>query len=369
VQTVYREFHMTFPAIRFLSVASVLSIAGCTSTPSAPSTPSTPSTSSLSQPYAVIAHWKIGGDARWDYLHIDSATQRLYVSHGNKVEILDANNGKSVGMIDGLQGVHGITIDGTGKFGYISDSAGGIVIFDTRTLAKVKTIPVPAGQGADGIVYEPLTKTVWTYNGSGGNASTTGVDTTTQQLVATIAVSPQIGKERLEAQTTDGKGHVFGNLGGVIARIDARTRQIDAQWQTGCESASGLAYDTAKDRIFQACRGQKMYVVDATSGKVLGTSQIGDRPDGAGYSAQFKLAFASTGDGFLTVVDANTPGYPTAQKLATQSGARTMDYDPKMDRVYTLAAEPDLSLPPQPSGNRQNKADTFGVIVIGRQGT
>ena len=326
-----------------------------------------PGNSQAQQPYHIIAKWKIGGDSEWDYLHIDQASQRLYVSHGAKVEVLDAKTGKIIGSIDGLKRCHGIAIDGAGKYGYISDSSG-VVIFDTSTFAKVKTIPLDFGP--DGIIYEPVTKTVWTFNGRGDNANVTAVDTAAQTLAGTIPLS----KGRLESTAVDGKGHIFGNLGGDIVRIDAKTRQIDAQWKTGGEDGSGLAYDTDGNRIFQACDGKKMFVVNAEGGKVLGSSEIGDRPDGAGYSAKYHLAFASTGDGFLTVVDANASGFPVIEKLATQSGARTMDYDPTTDRIYTISADRDPNSkmpsgpPGQPQGQGQGQSGPGGQSAPGGSG-
>ena len=357
------------------------------------------------QPYHVIAKWKIGGASSWDYVHIDSATQRLYVSHGQSVEILDAKTGKLLGTVDGLKGCHGIALDAAGKFGYISDGSG-IVIFNAATFAKVKTIPTQ--YNPDGIIFEPVTKTVWSYDGRAGGANAMAVDTATQEVVATIDTTPD---GRLEAETIDGKGHLFGNFGGVLARVDAKTKQIDARWTTGCTGGSGLAYDEVNDRIFQICRGNKMFAVDAKTGAVLGSSEIGNGPDGAGYSAKYHLAFASTSDGFVTVVDAKAPGYPVLGKIETQFGARTMDYDPTTDRIYTITAErdPNVQMPsgppgPPPQGQAQGqpggpggpggpgapggqavpggpggpggppstprpspyKPDTFSVIVIGR---
>ncbi len=297
-----------------------------------------PASLAAQQPYHVIAKWQIGGASSWDYVHIDSASQRLYVSHGQSFEILDAKTGKLLGTVDGLKGSHGVALDAAGKFGYISD-ASGIVIFDTKTFAKVKTIP--SQYNPDGIVFEPVTKTVWSYNGRTGGANAIAIDTVTQEVVATIDTP----EGRLEAQTADGKGHVFGNIGGVLARVDAKTKQIDARWTTGCTSGSGLAYDEVNDRIFQICRGNKMFAVDAKTGKVLGSSEIGEGPDGAGYSAKFNLAFASTGDGIITVVDAKAAGYPVLGKIETEVGARTMDYDPTTDRLYTITAERDPNVP------------------------
>jgi hypothetical protein len=283
------------------------------------------------KPYHVVAKWKIGGANRWDYLSVDPATHRLFVSHGTQVDAVDTSTGKVVGSISGLQGSHGIAYDATGKYGYISDGSG-VVVFDRATFAKVTTVAVG---GADGIVYEPVTKTIWSWNRASGGGTATAVDTATQKLAATVNT-----QGRLEAAAVDGKGNVYGNIEGDIVRIDARTAKITAQWKTGCEDASGLAADPEGNRIFQACDGKKMYAVDLNSGKVLATSEIGDRPDSAGWSAKYHLAFASTADGLLSVVDANAAGYPTIEKLTTMSGARTMTYDPASDRVYTVSAEP-----------------------------
>ncbi len=294
------------------------------------------------QPYRVIDHWKIGGSNRWDYLSVEPVTHRLFISHGPKVEVVDTMNGKVVGSIDGLQGSHGIAYDGTGKYGYISDGSG-VVVFDRSTLTKVTTVSV--GGGADGIVFEPVTKTIWTFNRGSGGATATAVDTLTQKLLGTVSVS-----RSLEAAAVDGKGNVYGNLEGDIIRIDAKSKQTTARWKTGCEDASGLAIDLEGNRAFQACDGKKMAVVDLNSGHVLGMAGIGDRPDSAGWSAKYHLAFASTGDGLISVVDAGATGYPTIEKLTTQQGARTMTYDPDSDRIYTIGSV----------------NGTLAVIVIGR---
>jgi DNA-binding beta-propeller fold protein YncE len=308
--------------------------------------------SQAQQPYHVIAKWKIGGVARWDYLSVDPATHRLFISHGTQVDAVDTSTGKVVGSITGLQGSHGIAYDATGKYGYISDGSG-VVVFDRATLAKVTTVAVG---GADGIIYEPATKTIWSWNRGSAGATATAIDTATQKLATTINT-----QGRLEAAAVDGKGNVYSNIGGDIVRIDAKTGQITAQWKTGCEDASGLAADPEGNRIFQACDGKKMFAADLNTGKVLATSEIGDGPDSAGWSAKYHLAFASTRDGLLSVIDATKAGYPTIEKLPTMSGARTMTYDPATDRVYTVSAERDPKVkeqqgPPQggpPQGQGQ----------------
>jgi DNA-binding beta-propeller fold protein YncE len=315
------------------------------------------------QPYHIVARWKIGGEGGWDYMHADPAAHRLYIAHGPRVVVIDTRTGKLVGAITGLHGTHGIALDNTGKYGFISDGGGdAVVVFNRSTLAKVATIP--AGQNPDGIVFEPVTQTVWAFNGR--SSSVTVIDAVLLAAVNTISLP---GKP--EFPVADGKGNVFDNIESKseIVRIDASARRITAVWPAGCDSPSGLAIDPRGHRLFPVCRGEKMSVIDSNTGKLLANPTIGDGPDAARWSAKHKLAFASSGDGVISVVDAGVPGYPTIEKLATERGARTMAYDPKADRLYTVTAE----FGPRPAPTAENPRPrpavvpgSFTVIVAGR---
>ena len=315
------------------------------------------------QPYRILDHWKIGGEGGWDYLIADSGAHRLYVTHGTRVEVVDTQTGKPVGSINGLQGIHGVALDTAGKFGYISDGrANAVVVFDRATLATVASIP--AGTNPDAIIFEPATQTVWTFNGRSNDA--TVIDAATQKVVATI---PLPGKP--EFAVVDGKGTIYNNIEdkNQIVRLDAHTRKLTATWPAGCDSPSGLAFDIAGSRLFPVCDGKKMAVVDANSGKVLATPTIGDGPDAAGWDAKNKLAFASSGDGILSVVDASSADYKTIETLPTQRGARTMTYDSGADRVYLVTAEFGPRPDPTPQNPRPRPAivpGSFTILVVGR---
>jgi YVTN family beta-propeller protein len=323
-----------------------------------------PALISAQQPYKILDRWKIGGDGGWDDLHVDSSAHRLYITHGARVDVLDTQTGKLIGAVTGLHGTHGVALDTAGKFGYISDGGGNaVVVFDRSTLATVATIP--AGTNPDGIVFEPATQTVWAFNGR--SKDVTVISAATLKVVATI---PLPGKPEFAA--VDGKGTVFDNIEdkNEIVRLDAHTNKLTAEWPlTGCDSPSGLALDVRGHRLFSACDGKKMAVIDSKTGKVLANPAIGDGPDGAGWSAAHKLAFASCGEGILSVVDAAAPGYPTIQSLPTQRGARTMSYDSAADRIYLVTAE----FGPRPAPTSDNPRPrpaivpgSFTVLVVGR---
>jgi len=316
------------------------------------------------QSYKVEDTWKVGGEGGWDYLVANPETHRLYITHGTRVEVLNLATGKSVGAVTGFKGTHGVVFDGTGKFGYISDGrSNAVAVFDLATLQVVATIP--AGTNPDGMVYEPVTKTVWAFNGSSKDA--TVIDTETRKAIATVAVS---GKP--EFPVADGAGNVYVNIEtkNTIMHIDAKAHKVVSEWSIApCESPSGLAIDLAGKRLFSVCDGNKMAVVDYTTGKLLATPAIGDGPDAAGYDAKSKLAFASSGDGKLSVVDASNGSYKTVQTLTTARGARTMTIDPSTGKIYVVTAQ----FGPTPAATDANPhprpsilPNSFSVMVIGK---
>ena len=323
-----------------------------------------PAAAQSTSPYKIVDHWKIGGTGGWDYLTVDPAAHRLYVTHGPRVEVLDTTSGKVVGSITGLKGTHGVALNTDGKTGYVSDGQGNsVLVFDRSDFHTITTIP--AGTNPDGIAFEPVTKTVWAFNGRSQDA--TVIDAATNKVIATIKLP---GKP--EFPIADGKGIVFDNIetANAIVRLDAQSKTLTATWKLdACDSPSGLAFDEQHRRLFPVCDGKKMGVVDADSGKQLASPAIGEGPDAAGFSAKYQLAFASAGDGTLTIID-TAHDNKVLQTLATERGARTMAYDPATDRVYLATAK--FGPRPEPTATTPRPRppvlpDSFEVIVVGRK--
>ncbi len=317
------------------------------------------------QNYHVTDHWKVGGQGGWDYLLSDDAAHRLYIAHNSRVEVVDTTTGKPVGAVTGLKSTHGVALNSDGKTGYISDGAGNAIVVFNRADFSVQAT-VAAGTNPDGISFEPTTKTVWAFNGRSNNISV--MDTSSNTVVATIPVP---GKP--EFPQVDGKGSVFVNIEdkNEIVKLDATSRKTVATWPLpGCESPSGMAIDTGKHRLFSVCDGGKMVVVDYESGKLLGLASIGDSPDAAGFDPKNGLAFSSNGgDGTLTIVDANKPGFPALQTVKTAKGARTMAFDASTGRAYVVTAQFGETPAPTaatPHPRRSVVPDSFEIIVVER---
>jgi YVTN family beta-propeller protein len=324
-----------------------------------------PSASALAQkPFQVEKTWTVGGEGGWDYLTVDTANHRVFLSHMTTVEVVDTNTGKLLGTIKGFTKTHGIVLPPGSKTGYISDGgANNVVAFDTASLAV--TAKIPAGQNPDGMVYEKSTNTLWAFNGKSENA--TVIDVASGKAVGLVALP---GKP--EFPTTDDKGTVYVNIEtkNSIVRLDAKARTVTATWPlAGCESPSGMAYDVEGGRLFSVCDGNKMAITSTKTGKSLATPTIGEDPDAAGYDAAHKLAFSSNGDGTLTVIDASKPNYPVLQNLKTMKGARTMAFDSCNGKIYLVTAKmgpapaPTAATPkPKPS----ILPGSFSVLVVGR---
>jgi len=306
--------------------------------------------------YHLLKEIKIGGDGGWDYLTMDSAARRLYVSHNTHVVVVDPDAGKVVGDIPDTPGVHGIAIVPELNRGFTSNGRGNnVTIFDLKTL---KTISQAAtGENPDAIRYEPKSGRVFTFNGRSNNS--TAIDAKTGMVAATIALG---GKP--EFAVADDKGHVYVNIEDTseVVEIDAAKASVLKRYSLKpCDGPSGLAIDVKNRRLFSVCSNRMMAVSDPDSGKVLATPATGPGTDGAGFDPSTGYAFSSNGgDGTLTIIKEMGGKWEVQENVATQRGARTMTVDEKTHNVYLSAADP------APAGGRGNLPNSFKVLVVGK---
>ena len=316
--------------------------------------------------YHVANKITLGGEGGWDYLALDSAARRLYVSHATKVMVVDIDAGKAVGEIPNTNGVHGIAIAPDLGRGFTSNGRDATVtIFDLKTLNPIGS--AKTGGNPDAILYDPVTKHVFTFNRTrtAAEASATVIDAAKGEVIKTIMLGG-----RPEFAVTDGKGEIFVNLDdkNEIVVIDARKLEIKTRWSLAPgEGPSGLAIDLKKRRLYAVCGNKKMIVLDANNGKIIADVPIGSGTDAAAFDPGTGLAFSSNGEGTLTVVRESSPGKFTTETVKTQQGARTMTLDPKTHRLYFATAE--YGPPPAPTPERPNprpvaKPDSFMVLVL-----
>lgn len=279
--------------------------------------------------YAVQQRWDLGPATRWDYVAIDTQRNRLFVTRGDRVQVLDAASGKPVGEIPDTAGVHGVAFAQDLKLGFTSNGrANTVTVFDLDTL-KIKGDWKVAGANPDAILYDSATRKLYTFNGKSQDVSV--FDAASGKPIATIAVG---GKPEFAA--TDGK-RVYVNIENKneIVAIDAGTDRVLAHWPlAGCDEPSGLALDSAHARLFSVCGNRAMMVTDSANGKVVARIAIGDHPDAAYYDAGTATVLSSNGAGTLSVVrQLDADHYAPAVEVPTAKGARTMAFDPANRRV------------------------------------
>jgi len=314
--------------------------------------------------YKVVNSYKIGGEGGWDYLTADAAARRLYISRATHVIVLDLDSGNNVGDIADTPGVHGIALAPELGRGFTSNGREGTVsIFDLKTLATSSKVKV--GENPDAILYDPATKRVFTFNGR--SQDSTAIAATSGMVLGTIKLD---GKPEFAA--SDGKGGVFVNIEdkSELTAIDANKLEVKAKWPLApCQSPSGLSMDRKHRRLFVGCDNKMMAVVDADTGKVLATPAIGDGVDATAFDDETGLAFASCGEGVLSVVREDSPGKFSAENIPTQAGARTLALDAKTHNVYVVTAKfgpPPAATADNPHPRRTILPDSFVVLVVGK---
>lgn len=314
--------------------------------------------------YKIVNKIKLEGDEGWDYLTVDSTTNRLYVSHGDKVQIVDLNqDNKVIGTINGLQHVHGIALaDDLGK-GYISSgNESKVAIFDLNTMTEIKKIAV-TGADPDCIVYDKFSHRVFTFNGDSGNA--TVIDAKTDSVIGTIKLPG--GPEFCVA---DGMGKLYDNIEdkSLVCVINSTTMQVENTWPLAPgESPSGMAIDAKNHRLFSVCHNKTMVIMNADNGKVITTFPIGAHVDGAAFDESLNRVYSSNGDGTLTVVQEDSPDtYHLLENVKTVEGARTCTLNQKTHHIYLPDAQ--IKMLPKAQGEKRQRRSivpgTFEVLDV-----
>ncbi len=314
------------------------------------------------EPYRFIKEIPVGGEGAWDYLSVDAAARRLYVSHATKVVVIDTDKDAVVGEIADTPGVHGFAIAPELGLGFASNGREAKAsIVDLKTLKTVSK--VDTGENPDAILYVPGKQEVYTFNGRGQSA--TVFEAKSGKVVATI---PLGGKPEF-AQVDTAIGRVFNNLEdkSTVVAIDTNTHKVVDTWPIAPgEEASGMAIDTKDHLLFIGCRNKLMVVMDYLTGKVVTTVPIGQGVDANAFDQATGLAFASNGEGNVTIAHLDAPDKLTVvQTLPTTRGSRTMTLDSQTHKIYLSAASFEAPTPGATGQRPRMVPGSFKVLVYG----
>jgi DNA-binding beta-propeller fold protein YncE len=327
-------------------------------------------------PYKLIKADKVGGSGGFDYVYADSAGRRLYVPRSgdeSRVTVFDLDTLKPVGQIAETKGVHGVAVDPTSHHGFSSSNP--VVMFDTQTLATIKTIAVEGNP--DGILFEPATDQILILSHRAPNV--TVIAATDGKIVGTIDLGGAP-----EQAASDGEGHVYIDLEDKdnVAVVDIKAMKVTAHYDLAGKGGgpAGLALDARNHVLFAFCRRpQTAVILNADDGKILATLSIGSGVDAAEFNPDTMEAFSSQRDGTLTVIKENSPtSFAVEQTVQTKPGAKTSTLDTKTGNIYLITAEMAPPTSQQAAGGTQRGGpggrggrgrmipDSFTILVVGK---
>jgi DNA-binding beta-propeller fold protein YncE len=318
-------------------------------------------------PAFKVEKFDIKGEGGTDYVTVEPATGRVFVSRSTHMMVVDGATGKVVGDIPNTPGVHGAGIATKHGHGFTTNSGDQTVtMFDLKTLEPIKQIKI--GPGLDGIMFdEPDDKIILTNHSRPGTV--TAIDPKTGDVVATV----ELEDTSPEGAAADGKGHIFVNNEGTstIQVIDVKTWKATASWPLApCDGPTGIAYDKASDRIFSGC-SKTSVVLNASTGKIVASIPNGTRVDALGWDPSRKLIFIPNGgEGTVTVAHQDSADkYTVVATVPTFAGAKTITVDPSTHNVYLFqpergAAPPAAAdAPPPPAGGGRRGRGPQGPII------
>lgn len=312
------------------------------------------------QHYHVVDSIAVGGTGGWDYLAFDQG--KLYVAHGDEVAVIDVAQKAVIAHLP-AHGSHGTALARNLSKGFISNGhSNTVTVFEPITNTFMREIVV--GQDPDAIAFDSSSDRIFTMNGHGDNI--TVIDGVTLNVIDSIALggSPEFA-------VADGEGHLFVNLEdkNQTLAIDTKTLKIIRRINLkGGDAPTGLAYDREHHLLFAGCHNGKMVVIDAVHGKVVTTIPIGQGVDATAYDWSSHQAFASNGDGTLTVVNVKSAKDITLQENAiTARGSRTMAVDPATRTIYLATAQ--LGATPAPTADHPHPRPaivdgSFKILIV-----
>jgi DNA-binding beta-propeller fold protein YncE len=313
--------------------------------------------------YKVAAKYPVAGDGGFDYLTLDSATHRLYISHGTQVDVVDAETGKSIGTLSDTPGVHGIALAPDFQHGFTSNGREDkVTMFEPGSLKVISKIDV--GKGPDGIYYEPATKRIFTNNH--GSHDVTAIDAKSGTVVGTVKLGGD-GEQAIIGK--DGLIYVNSEDTNEVVVFDPKSLEVKKRFPIGVAKVpTGLAYDAKTNRLFIGTRNEPKFVVmDAASGKVVAEFPIGAGVDYAAFDPSSNRIFFSCADGTLNIFhEKSADAYEDAGAVKTQPSAKTLAFDPTTKKVFLTAAEyietPNADPTKRPT--RTVKPGSFVVLVV-----
>jgi DNA-binding beta-propeller fold protein YncE len=347
-------------------------------------------------PYKVLQRAKVGGEGGTDYIIADVAGRRIYIPRSGSRAVAATDSTPAREMVpgritaynietlapigevhvDGPSGGQGAVVDPKSGHGFSSSNP--ITMFDTKTLAVIKTID-PGTARPDGILFDSFNERVYVFSHPTKNA--TVIDAKDGTVVGTIDLGgvPEEG-------VVDGKGTLYvvmQDAEGSVTKVDVKTMKATAHFPFGDKggSCNGLALDAKHHVLFAACARSgnppaqparpMMVILSSDDGHIITSLPLAGGSDGAVFNPNTMEAFSSHSNGTLTIVkEKSATSFEVEQNLQTMPGARTLTLDSKTARIFVMSVERGPAPPPPPGGGRGSQGaavpGSFTILMIGK---
>ena len=281
-------------------------------------------------------HTKPGG---FDHAAVHSKRGLLYVAHtaNDSVDVIDCTTNTYLRSIPHLAAVAGALVSETQDLVFTSNRGENTVgIFSPsreETVVKVKV-----GVGPNGLAYGADQRLLLAANvgdpSRRGSFTVSLVDVSTRSVIANIPVSGRTRWTVFDAES----GRFYVNIADPpqIAVVDSAdpTRVADS-FPMPAMGPHGLDLDPTTRRLFCACDGKVLLVVDSRSGAVQSEHAISGVPDVVFLNAAFKHLYVAIGDpGVIDVFDTHT--MRRRASVPTERGAHTIGFDAIRNTVYAF---------------------------------
>lgn len=272
----------------------------------------------------------------FDHAAIHRGSRRLYVAHtaNDALDIIDLEQQRHVGSVEGLTGVAGALVDEASGLVFTSnrgeDAVGIFSVSDPEAVVKVAV-----GVRPNGLAYDPARCHLLAANigdpADPASHTVSIVDIDAGSLIHSITVPGRTRWTVFDAA----RDAFFVNIAEpacilVIEAVDpsriVRTIPVPAGGPHGLELDRG-------GRLFCACDAGRLVVIEYDA--VVGDLSLVGSPDVIFLDASLRRLYVAIGDpGVIEVFD--TDALRRVGEVITEAGAHTIALDPDMHRVYAF---------------------------------
>ena len=297
-------------------------------------------------PLKLVQKFEFPADVKgnFDHFGIDLKGNRLFTTPEDykAVVVFDLKTGRQINAIGGIARPHAVLYREDLNRIYITDgTTGDLKIFDGasyKLLSSVKLL-----EDADSIGYDPATKYLYIDNGGGDVHQTYSMLSVVDTTAGTKLADIKIDGDTLEAMTLEKsspKLYLNNRTKNQVDVVDREKRALVASWPvTKCKVNVAMALDEANHRLFVACRGGEISVLDTQSGKEVTALPITKGVDDLIYDPAGKRVYASC-DGYADVYQQTSPDtYKSLGKVPTGPLGRTARLVPEINRYFVAVPQ------------------------------